>query len=326
MPVEQITDEHLDLIADRIFESRCVPFLGAGANVSRKKPEYEGPKPEYDGLPLGTNVAAELVKLIRFEGGDPSNLPRVALQYEIKKDRPDLITKLKKIIPEHDRDPSPLLRTLARLPFRLIVTTNYDRLLERALNDLNKNELIRDYVTIVQSEAGILIQTREGEVVQDSQIGKKLEELQVFKGLLLYKLHGTFCDVKKEENEPEEEISPLIVTEDDYISFLTVAGMEGIGVPRLITKNITPNTLLFLGYSLEDWDFRTIHRGLIKTLSKHQKRQSFAIQKKPADYWVTFWEQQGIKIYDIDLYDFAELLESRYQTKYGQRLDEEAVV
>jgi hypothetical protein len=314
MPAEGFKD-HLELIADRIFECRCVPFLGAGANVSRAKPEYRG-------LPLGSAVAAELAKRIEFEGNDPTNLPRVALQYRIRKDHPDLMAKLKEIIQEDKCEPSPLLRVLARLPFRLMVSTNYDRLLERALDERNKDELVRDYVTIVQSDEGVVIQSRDGQIVEGTMVAEKLTELERFDGVLFYKLHGTFRDIVEIENEEPEDPSRIVVTEDDYISFLTVARTDTIGVPRLIAKNLTPNTLLFLGYSLEDWDFRTIHRGLIRTLTQHSKRQSFAIQKKPADYWVKFWDKQGVTIYDMDLYDFADQLEAKYLERYGHRLDE----
>jgi hypothetical protein len=310
MPAQQMTSDHLNLIADRIYEGRCVPFLGAAANVSDKKRKYKG-------LPLGRVVAGELSKRMQFEGKDPTNLPRVALQYEIKKDRPDLITNLRKILPDEDLDPSPLLKTLAKLPFKLIVTTNYDRLLERALDDLNKGEVIRDYVTIIQTTEGIIIQPREGAGIQGPNITEELNKLEVFKGLIIYKLHGTFRDVIELGQQPEDN-SPIIITEDDYIHFLTVAGMKEIGVPRLITSRITPNTLLFLGYSLEDWDFRTIHRGLVKTLSSHRKRQSFAIQKNPAEYWVKFWTEQKVDIYDIELYDFTEQMESRYFERHGK--------
>jgi hypothetical protein len=40
------------------------------------------------------------------------------------------------VLDDEDIEPSPLLRTLAALALKLVVTTNYDRLLERALRCL----------------------------------------------------------------------------------------------------------------------------------------------------------------------------------------------
>lgn len=64
--------------------------------------------------------------------------------------------------------------------------------------------------------------------------------------------------------------------------------------------------MLFLGCSLEDWDFRTLHKGLIDRLQKHEKRVSFATQKEPTAFWVNYWQQAGVKIIDMDVSDFAE--------------------
>lgn len=105
----EILDAHMELIVDRFHALQCVPFLGAGANVSSEKYDYKG-------LQLGAEVADRLVEKIKFHGQDPRDLPRVALQYEFIKDRPDLIQNLKTILPEEKCGPSPLLQTLAKLP------------------------------------------------------------------------------------------------------------------------------------------------------------------------------------------------------------------
>jgi hypothetical protein len=283
-----ILPAHLDLIVDRFHDLQCVPFLGAGANVTNSTRGYQG-------LRLGSEVADELVQGIQFEGRDPKDLPRVALQYEFIRDRPDLIKNLKAILPDEKTDPSPLLQTLVKLPFKLIVSTNYDCLLERALEATG-----RPFESIIQPLNGF-----------DStpENAKWFETLEVYEHAKLYKIHGTF-----KTTAPTDP--PLIITEDDYIQFLTVVGIDNVGIPKLVTKGLVPNTLLFLGYGLEDWDFRTIYKGLIEPLPKHQSRKSFAIQKDPSDFWVEFWKAKGVIIYNIDLYDFADQLERTYFAKY----------
>lgn len=99
---------------------------------------------------------------------------------------------------------------------------------------------------------------------------------------------------------------PIIVTEDDYIQFLTVIGKQGI--PTFITSALTTSTLLFLGYSLEDWDFRTVYKALIEGLERREQLKSYAIQRYPSGFWVDFWKGQNKKVHirDVDVYDFAE--------------------
>jgi hypothetical protein len=291
MPAEtKIKQAHMDLIVDRFNDKQCVPFLGAGANVTNVDRGYQG-------LRLGAEVADHLVGKIEFDGRDPRDLPRVALQYEFIKDRPDLIKNLRAILPEEDCQPSPLLQTLAKLPFGLVVSTNYDCLLERALETAK-----RPFEQIVQPLEGFS---------STPEITEWFDKLEVYDGVKLYKIHGTFGA------EAGPSISPLIITEDDYIQFLTVVGIANVGVPKLVTKSLVPSTLLFLGYGLEDWDFRTIYKGLIEPLPKHQSRKSFAIQKAPSAFWVDFWKEKGVIIYDVDLYDFAEQLEKSYVAKYA---------
>jgi len=53
MPRTSIHPLHWELIVKRIHEGFCVPFLGAGVNVRSAG---------YEGLPLGSDVALQLVK------------------------------------------------------------------------------------------------------------------------------------------------------------------------------------------------------------------------------------------------------------------------
>lgn len=299
----EILQAHMNLIVDRFHAKQCVPFLGAGANVTDVKRGYEG-------LELGGEVADSLVKEIEFQGRDPRDLARVALQYEFIMDRPHLIQQLRAILPEDKCDPSPLLQVLAKLPFNLIVSTNYDCLLERALQTSK-----RPFRSITQPLEGFNV---------SPETTAWFDELEVYEHAKLYKIHGTFGKTYAPPPPPPPPgkevvdlgVPPVLITEDDYVQFLGVVNIPNVGVPKLVTKDLVPSTLLFLGYSLEDWDFRSIFKGLIESLPKHQSRKSFAIQKSPSEFWVNFWEDKKVIIYDMDLYDFAEQLEKNYFARY----------
>lgn len=79
------------------------------------------------------------------------------------------------------------------------------------------------------------------------------------------------------------------------------------------TPLMSASTLLFLGYSLEDWDFRTIFKGLIETLDRREQYRSFAIQEDPSSFWCEYWESKKVTIYNVDLYEFAQELAQRAQ-------------
>jgi hypothetical protein len=326
----KIDPEDWRLIVERIHAGTCVPFLGAATNISRTAGVDT---PEYNGLPLGAEVALRILKdRIELEADVPgdlatvipheklagsaryrelarvatSNLPRVSLLVEFGTDFPNFLALLRAILPDADRQPSPLLKTLAALPFELIVTTNYDRLMERALQALPSP---RPSLCVVQPPAGFSSKKQlalQKQLAEFSSNWKQHPDAP--RGVILYKIHGSFVDGAKATDEERS----IIITEDDYIRFLTVLGKEKGGVPNQIKAKMTDSTLLFLGYSLEDWDFRTIFKGLIETLPPRSQRKSFAIQKDPSTFWEEFWGERKVKIYSVDLYDFADELRDRY--------------
>jgi SIR2-like domain len=99
------------------------------------------------------------------------------------------------------------------------------------------------------------------------------------------------------------------VTEDDYIDLISALGDHELGVPQVVRTEMTYSTLLFLGYSLEDWDFRALYKSLLMTqLPDNTNRKSIAIQKGASDEWTKFWIAKGVDIYDVHVYEFAERL------------------
>jgi hypothetical protein len=327
VPEGNLTKSQWDTLVERIYDGRCVPFLGAGANIYA-----DGSR-----VPLGRDVAMRLVRKLmsademevvealvqhveaqtaglgrygEFANLGLHDLGRVALHYVRENDPSALAKLLESIIIDGSHGPSPLLDALARLrrrdgsPLRLIVTTNYDGLMEQALQDRAVPfEPVHQEIEGFDADAHRALQMR----LSDS------------KRLILYKIHGSF------RGGGNGGGSSLIVTEEDYIKFLTVLRRKDdvVGVPPQIESELVGSTLLFLGYGLEDWDFRTIHKGLIENLREHDRRRSFAIQHKPSDFLVKFWDRKGVDIVDMDVSTFAAgLVEAccEYERDTGRRV------
>jgi hypothetical protein len=301
-------------ITDGIRNGRCVPFLGAGVNVSANG---------YRGLPLGSEVARRLLgklvnedppgmgELVKVEPGPllvnyghllhvgAQDLARVALHIQVKGGNPRLLELVTEILEDRMCEPSPLLSVLATLPVRLIVTTNYDRLMEKALDIAGQS----DPIVIVQPIDGFSRKQQEEWMKKLSEYGAaELRPRANGETVVLYKIHGSLG----------AESVGLVISEQDYIDFLTVVGKESKrGVPPLISAMVQDSSLLFLGYGLEDWDFRTIYRSVVETLPKRAQRMSFAIQKDPSPFWEEVWRSKMVKIYNVDLYEFADELSQR---------------
>ena len=74
------------------------------------------------------------------------------------------------------------------------------------------------------------------------------------------------------------------MSEDDYVDFLVAmsrdlartSGREMI--PTAIRKAVTTSSLLFIGYSLRDINFRVLLRGLLGTLRPSGRELSLTVQ------------------------------------------------
>ena len=74
-----------------------------------------------------------------------------------------------------------------------------------------------------------------------------------------------------------------MITEDDYLDFLVKVAEDLEAVPRRVTQALSDSTLLLLGYQLEDWNFKSLFRGLINTRSSSRRLLSLSIQMIPAN-------------------------------------------
>jgi len=325
----EIQEIHWNAIIKSICAETCVPFLGAGVNVTSETIPYNG-------LPLASEVALRLARsLTALEytqleevartvaddlklrlsqlpgaGSLPNllratlpDLSRVALEVQMGAGYQYLLQELRQILPDENVEPSPMLKTLASLrkftsrddatssPFKLIVTTNYDNLLERSFGQ-------KPYELAIQSPTGIRDKNR---------LLKRLSKPQ---GTIIYKIHGSFHS--NGDNQDLADQGNLILTEEEYIEFLSVVGRKDKGVPPLISSKMVNGTVLFLGYGLQDWDFRTIWQTMIKSIEEKLRPQSFAIQRNPPAYLRKYWEAKNVTILDVDLYEFASELEARW--------------
>ncbi|MCD4738843.1 MAG: CHAT domain-containing protein [Anaerolineae bacterium] len=76
----------------------------------------------------------------------------------------------------------------------------------------------------------------------------------------------------------DEEVESLVLTEDNYLDYLVRVSAEMDRIPTYIRGAIANSSLMFLGYSLHDWEFRVILRGLVATLNQRRRFKHVAVQ------------------------------------------------
>jgi hypothetical protein len=182
---------------------------------------------------------------------------------------------------------------------KLYVTTNYDDLLEQALADRNP------HVIIDRGDKGLWVSVAgSGTFQQVAPTGDELYKLlddpktQEPSHPIIFKMHGSI-DKTNAKNDS------FLITEEDYVDFLGRTG--GSYIPPYLMGLMQNKGILFLGYSLEDWNVRVILRKLLKP-PKAEDVKCWAIVKGRTDREREVWNARDLNVYSVDLASFAQNL------------------
>jgi SIR2-like domain len=217
----------------RIKEKKCTPFLGAGAS--------------YGSLPLGADIAEELANRYNypFSGRDLASVAQYgALLEDPNAPKEDVIKILRAVGPPKYNPPQfsgvgEPHGTLASLPLPVFVTTNYDNFMLSALKWKDKDaclEICRWYQLLQRLP---------------SVFEKNPDYIPTAASPVVFHLHG-FMDVSES----------LVLTEDDYLTFLASMASNSKLLPFAIERAIATTSFLFIGYRLGDWNFRVLFQAL----------------------------------------------------------------
>lgn len=245
-----IRESDWTVLVDKIQRRQCTPFLGAGLSQPH--------------VPLGSEFSARLAREFKYPLTDVWNLPRVA-QYVATAYRDsqfakgqvaDLILDCERRPPDFS-DPTQPHRMLAELRLPMYLTTNYDRFMTRALE-----------VVVPEVTTRVCRWNYETRLAEDELTGAPTSERP-----LVYHLHGIATN-----------IASMLLSEDDYVDFLMEAQADlAQVVPCPIQEALGTTSLLFVGYSLGDWNFRVLMRSVMRRINKSSKRMNVSVQLPPAD-------------------------------------------
>jgi hypothetical protein len=294
-------------LADLLKEGKVVPFLGAGASIGPRAMDESWTADSRYHLPTGGELSKWLAAKAEFPSDDPhdlTDLGKVASYFEQTIARLRLRERLRSVFdPDKTTTVGPfsIHKCLAAVerPI-LIVTTNYDTLMESALRARSREFHVVTHPTDVAEHAASVFWWKHGDKaptpVPPNQLDIDLKEATV-----LYKMHGTVG--------AEERHDSFVITEDDYVEFLA-----RMGIPAIFLRHFKQRYLLFLGYGLQDWNFRVLLKkirdpgpssGGTPPAHTEPRLNYWAIQRDPKRYEEKLWQKRGVDIYNLDLHDFA---------------------
>jgi hypothetical protein len=320
-----------------INSGRCTPILGPGVyewltgserEIARRwAQDYDFPLARYqiDSLP-------EVAQFLSVEYGDAFPYDELAdlVKEQIRQvhghDLPqglDIATEsLDRLVTaagqaRRTNDPLEPNKLIASMPFRVLLTANPGSLLADAIRETavpadgsggaNKTPrlLICPWNDIIRQ------MPKENYLLEDGFIPSEAHPL-------VYHIFGRL-----------DPLESIVLAEDDYFNFLINLTSGKTLIPSAVDAALTNSSLLFIGFQMEDWNFRVLMRYILSLPNAAQlkRRVHVAVQLKPDPERIIHparayqYLENSIKREDIDfsIYwgsaeDFIRELHQRWQS------------
>jgi SIR2-like domain len=292
------------IVVDGFRDGSVVPFLGAGANLCGRPKGAEWR--EGNGLypPSGAELTAHLAGKPWVYPESDGDLLRVSQWVELVSSPGRLFGELHKVF-NHDYPPNRLHEFLAELPGilrkqgaekcgQLVLTTNYDDVLERAFAQAGEPVDVVVYETRKGEPRFVHLKPDGARVPIDSPATYR--EFALEQRSVILKIHG-----QVDRGNPGNDT--FVITDDHYIDYLAGTDVRTL-IPTYLIARLGECDLLFLGYSLRDWNLRVILRQI--KADQGIQRGGWSIQLRPGELDERFWARQRIEVIDAALEDWVD--------------------
>jgi hypothetical protein len=299
---------------------RCTPILGPGLTDSLlgSRREIARRWAETYHFPMAPHEREELPQVAQYLAIDQDPMfPRESLMDYLRQELlhrygdalPDTLQEasldqlIRAVGAQHlERDPAQPYRVLAELPFPIYINTNPSNLLADTLVAAGKEprvELCRwsdyiEYPSIYDEEPNYLPDERQP---------------------LVYQLFGGLQDLES-----------VVLTEDDYFDYLLGVARNNDLIPDVVRRVLTDTALLFLGFQMNDWNFRVLFRSIMSREGGGRRKRyaHVAVQVTPEEgrilepkrarrYLEKYFQDARISIYWGSAEDFMQELQRHWK-------------
>lgn len=224
-----MTEDQWNVLLFAIRKGKCLLLLGAGASTITKG-GISRPLTEWLALELSEQLRQEHHPI---EESESSSLLYVATEYLQYYKSTKLQMEVELFYRNHAKQPNELLRSIAELPFPLIINTAPDSLLEKAWLRLGR----------AYNKSHYSFHKDRNKEESDLQIEAPTGEKP-----FLYNLFGSI-----------EDPASLVLTEKDRLKFIEDIIQHNNAIPNAILKEFEKDkVLLFLGFDFEQWHLRIL--------------------------------------------------------------------
>jgi hypothetical protein len=196
-------------------------------------------------------------------------------------------------------------RVLAQFPLPIYITANFSNLLAESLAEVGREPKVElcqwnEYMEMLPS------------IYEDEPDYRPTAERP-----LIYHLFGHL-------KEPDS----VVLTEDDYFDYLIGVTRDKDLIPPVVRRALADTALLFLGFQMDDWDFRVLFRSLMSQEGRRRRSRyaHVAVQIDPEEgriqeperarrYLESYFQDADISIYWGSAEDFVRELYERWEAQ-----------
>jgi TIR domain/SIR2-like domain len=308
---------HYRRVAKALSRGALVPVLGAGVHAAVDAGEW---RPGCGRLPDAGELARALAERSGLES-ESTDLAEIAQQVLAAEGPKPLERALRELLLDDPVDPGPVHHALARIPamlraaeresYPLLVTTTYDTALERAFERANEPFDLAVCVAAGKDRGRFLhIPWYDSEDRAIEPISRPNEYVEFpiddygdLSRTVIMKVHGgAVHDAPRGLPVP----TGFVVTEDDYIGFLSESSVENLVPIQLLTK-LRGSHFLFLGYGVREWSLRVFLRRVWH--EGEPGATSWAVQAGADEVDDDFWRTLEVERFDRSPADYLADLE-----------------
>jgi hypothetical protein len=302
--------EYLESAKQALIEGSGIPFIGAGI---------------YGDGPLSSRSLASA--LHAEECGEGSCIATAAEYRErFLKTRQRFLNDLRNILNQQTHQLNSAIPPVFQMILDvakvksppLIVSTTHDMVLE---NQLKQYSLVCHIVRCVEQGKqfdGQVLVLRQGEKPKVCPADK----IELEKGeSVIYKPLGS--PLLDDSLAPELEIDTTVITETDYLTFLGRMSNQSTQVPSVFNRILRGRLVLFLGYALDEWEYRLATKILECVGLESGQWSSLAVREHLASPMeVEAWRKLRTDLIPMQLEEFAKKVRNSLTTgqkEHGER-------
>jgi hypothetical protein len=129
-----------------------------------------------------------------------------------------------------------------------------------------------------------------------------------------------------------DEPDSLVLTEDDYFDYLIGVTTNKELIPIAVRQALADTALLFLGFRIDDWNFRVLFRSIMSQEGRNRRRKyahiagqimpeegRFLEPERARSYLEEYFQDAAISIYWGSVEDFAKELLAQWNAEPDKR-------